>query len=222
MVNAVVEGRIRQEEADGLLKYLNDRRTSQDAIPDDPEFLKCVKTKLDFDKTKQALQEIWVSKSLEYSDYLDFEGFAIESLVGADLEDLRRDDVYISMAKRKADLIENIKKIEQQWMPGLISDDELNSSEGLGEEVQSHGLGRTRGMMIESYSSFRTGQFVRWFFLGFCGVHRFYAGRTFSGGLMLLAFAFLFCPEVQILEFLVFLLARRELKKEFISIKSYC
>ena len=45
--------------------------------------------------------------------------------------------------------------------------------------------------MIESYSSFRTGQFVRWFFLGFCGVHRFYAGRTFSGGLMLLAFAFL-------------------------------
>ena len=191
LVNAVVEGRIRQEDADGLLKYLDDRRTSEDAIPDEPEFLKCVKTKLDFDKTKQALQEIWESKSLEYDDYLDFEEFAIESLVGADLAALRRDDLYISMAKRKAESIENIKKIEQQWMPGLISAGELTSSDGLGEEGQSHSLGRTRGMIIESYSSLRAGQFVRWFFLGFCGAHRFYAGRKFSGGLMLLAFAFL-------------------------------
>ena len=196
LVNAVVEGRIRQEDADGLLKYLDDRRTSEDAIPDEPEFLKCVKTKLDFDKTKQALQEIWESKSLEYDDYLDFEEFAIESLVGADLAALRRDDLYISMAKRKAESIENIKKIEQQWMPGLISAGELTSSDGLGEEGQSHSLGRTRGMIIESYSSLRAGQFVRWFFLGFCGAHRFYAGRKFSGGLMLLA-AFLLCPAVQ-------------------------
>ncbi len=191
LVTAVVEGRIRQEEADGLLKYLEDRRTSEDAIPDDPEFLKCVKTKVDFDKTKHALQEIWESKSLEYDDYLDFEEFAIESLAGADLTALRRDDLYIGMAKRKAESIENIKKIEQQWMPGLISAGELNTADGPGEEFQSHGLGRMKGMIIESYSSLRAGQFVRWFFLGFCGAHRFYAGRKFSGGLMLLAFAFL-------------------------------
>ena len=174
------------------------------------QFLKCVKTKLDFDKTKQALQEIWVSKSLEYGDYLDFEEFAIESLVGADLEDLRRGR-FVHQHGQKADSIENIKKIEQQWMPGLISEDELNSSEGLGEDVQSH-LALWDGVpMVESIPLF--GQVSS--FAGFSGLWRapllheaHIQWRTNAACL-----CFLLCPAARKVENLVLLLVSKSSKK---------
>ena len=192
MLTAAVEaGKIREESREALFESLNNNVVDPDAILGSSEYLAAEAEKVGFDKTSEVLKTIYERKALSYEGYIELEEYAYEKLIGQDLEELQRSEIYQRLEQKKKGDLEKIFAIESDWMPETI---EKGSVVPVIDPTLDHEKPYSENMIyseFQKYSKFRRGQLYRLLVWGLIGRHRFYADRLISGSLMLLAFCYL-------------------------------